>query len=261
VVTLPGDRLQGPEINLARRARFFFFFCSGSLAGMKTTTTDKNPRPLSRRQAAEAMDQLPLSEVLGPSVTRGLTHKQKEFAHHIARGETGAQAYRLVYSKGAKPMTAGNNAQKLKRDTRVITEAEAYRLALEGEKQRTPAALRALVIKTLVDVMINPETPPAVKINAAKVAGQITEVSAFTERTEVRTISSSEDAKAKIFEELRRLSNAQAVDVDVIRSADSLLDELNAAAMPEPIAADPADEPTLPTPHPPLSTGGTGARP
>jgi len=132
-----------------------------------------------------------------------------------------------------------------------MNEAEAYRLALEGEKQRTPAALRALVIKTLVDVMIDPETPPAVKINAAKVAGQITEVSAFTERSEVRTISSSEDAKARIFEELRRLSNAQAVDVDVIRSADSLMDELNAAAKPEILEADSRDTATPPTPHPP----------
>jgi len=228
---------------------------------MKATPTPKEPRPISRRQAAQAMDQLPLSEVLGPSVTRGLTHKQKEFAHHIARGETGAQAYRLVYSKTAKPTTAGNHASRFKKDARIMTEAEAYRLALEGEKQRTPAALRALVIKTLVDVMIDPETPPAVKINAAKVAGQITEVSAFTERTEVRTISSSEDAKAKIFEELRRLSNAQAVDVDVIRSADSLLDELNAAAMPEPQVVESADELTPPTPRPPLSTGATGARP
>ena len=106
-----------------------------------------------------------------------------------------------------------------------MTEIEAYQAALEAAEHRTPAALRQLVIKTLVDVMIDPSTPPAAKINAAKVAGQITEVAAFTERKEVRTITSSEDAKAKIMQELRRLTNEQAVDATNIE-ADSLLAEL-----------------------------------
>ena len=218
---------------------------------MKHTPTDQSPRPLSRRQTAQAFDQYPMNEVLGPKVSKGLTHKQREFAKNLALGNTGAESYRRVYSKTAKPKTAGDAASRMKQDSRIISEVEAYRLAIESENQRTPAALRALVIKTLVDVMIDPETPPAVKINAAKVAGQITEVSAFTERTEVRTISSSEDAKARIFEELKRLSNAQAVDVDVIRSADSLMDELNAAAKPEILEADSRDTATPPTPHPP----------
>jgi hypothetical protein len=197
-----------------------------------------------------------MADILGPSVSRELTHKQKEFARHIARGETGAQAYRLAYNTKAKPIVQGTEASRMRKNPKIAHEVEAYRLALEAEKQRTPAALRALVIKTLVDVMVNPETPPAVKINAAKVAGQITEVSAFTERKEVRTITSSEDAKAKIFEELKRLSNAQAVDVDVIRSADSLLDELSASAKPEPLVTDTTDDETPPPPHTPDLTGG-----
>ena len=188
-------------------------------------TTSRLTAKLSRAQVAHAFDQFPIERVLGVKTARELTTKQKTFARLVAEGNTGADAYRLAYSKNAKPVTAGNNACKLKRDTRVINEVEAYRMALEAAEHRTPAALRQLVIKTLVDVMIDPSTPPAAKINAAKVAGQITEVAAFTERKEVRTITSSEDAKAKIMQELRRLTNEQAVDATIIE-ADSLLAEL-----------------------------------
>jgi len=174
---------------------------------------------------AQAFDQFPIERVLGVKTARELTTKQKTFARLVAEGNTGAEAYRQAYSRKCKPSTAGNHASRFRKDARIMTEIEAYQAALEAAEHRTPAALRQLVIKTLVDVMIDPSTPPAAKINAAKVAGQITEVAAFTERKEVRTITSSEDAKAKIMQELRRLTNEQAVDATIIE-ADSLLAEL-----------------------------------
>jgi hypothetical protein len=77
--------------------------------------------------------------------------------------------------------------------------------------------------------LIDPDTKPAVRINAAKVLGTVTEVAAFTERKEVRTISSSEDARARVMQELRGLLTSSATDATVIE-ADSLLQELTGDA-------------------------------
>ncbi len=89
------------------------------------------------------------------------------------------------------------------------------------------AGLRALVIQTLVQTMIDPETKDAVKIAAAKTLGTVTEVAAFTERKETRVITSSEDAKTKLLAKLRDMMKANATDATVI-DADSLLMELAA---------------------------------
>jgi hypothetical protein len=78
-------------------------------------------------------------------------------------------------------------------------------------------------------------------------------VGLYTERKEVRTISSSDDAKARVMSELRRLMNAQADDAQVIdAAASSLLDEL-ADVRPHPSPTNPteqteslADEHTIP---------------
>ena len=76
-------------------------------------------------------------------------------------------------------------------------------------------------------VIIDEDTPPAVLVQAAKVAGTISEVGLYVDRKEVRTISSSDDAKARVMAELRRLMNAQAEDAHTIdAAASSLLDEL-----------------------------------
>ena len=182
---------------------------------------------MNRAQVKQALDQVPMVEVLGMKVASTLTTKQKAFAKNLALGDTGATAYRKAYnSKTTRAATVGNDASTLKARPDIAREVEAYRLAIEAGKQRTPAALRDLVIQTLVQVMIDPDTPPAVRIGAAKIAGQITEVAAFTERKEVRTISSSEDARARIMAELKRLSNNDADDAVIVNAADSLLAEL-----------------------------------
>ena len=133
-------------------------------------------------------------------------------------------------------------------------EIEAYALAIEAEKHRSPAALRSLVIQTLTQVLIDPDTKPAVRINAAKVLGTVTEVAAFTERKEVRTISSSEDARARVMQELRGLLTSNASDATIIE-ADSLLQELTGDAVkfnasPAVESAEP-DQQTPPHPDPP----------
>jgi hypothetical protein len=82
-----------------------------------------------------------------------------------------------------------------------------------------------------VQTAIDPETKPAVRVQAAKVLGTVTEVAAFTERKEVRTISSSEDARAKVLAEIKTLmlGTDNATDIE----ATSLLNELQADTVPE----------------------------
>ena len=158
---------------------------------------------------------------------KGLTSKQKTFCKEVAMGQTGSEAYRSSYSKTAKPKTAANQASKLKAKPTISATIEAMEGAIRAAEYQTPAGLRALVIQTLVQTMIDPETKDAVKIAAAKTLGTVTEVAAFTERKEVRTITSSEDAKSKLLAKLRDMMKANATDATVI-DADSLLMELGA---------------------------------
>jgi phage terminase small subunit len=215
----------------------------------------KQPSKLTRAQLTQALDSVPVSHILGKTVSRELTPKQRTFALEVAKGSTGAAAYRKAYSPKGKPKTHGDNASRLKGDERIQAEIQAIQLAIKAQEYQTPAALRALVIQSLVGVITNPDSQPGQITAAAKVLGTVTEVAAFTERKEVRTITSSEDARAKIMAELKQLANADAVDVVVNDDADSLLAELAFSAesethpYPTPQAGDaesPADIHTIP---------------
>jgi len=146
----------------------------------------------------------------------------------VAKGSTGAAAYRKAYNTKGSPKLQGSEASKLKARPSIAQEIEAYQLAIEAAKHRNPAALRELVIQSLVQVIIDPESKPGQITAAAKVLGTVTEVAAFTQRSEIKTITSSEDARASIMAQLRELSNASAIDVDALDSgAASLLAELS----------------------------------
>lgn len=148
-------------------------------------------------------------------------------------GATKAQAYRNNYN-AKSPHTMTSKPYHLAADDRVKAEIEAIKRAIAAQEYQTPAALRALVIQSLVGVITNPDSQPGQITAAAKVLGTVTEVAAFTERKEVRTITSSEDARAKIMQELRQLTAADVEDVTAIDSdADSLLAELAAANVEE----------------------------
>ena len=81
------------------------------------------------------------------------------------------------------------------------------------------------MISGLVEIALNPDTKDSVRVQALRTIGTITEVSAFTERKEVRTISSSETAKASILAQLQTLMAGDVTDV-TSRDAESLLAEL-----------------------------------
>lgn len=188
------------------------------------TPVPKHPMKLSRKAIDKGLDTLPMSVILGKKVSDGLTHKQRQFAREVAKGSTKADAYRAAYDVTSKH-TMASKPYELMRDDRIQREIEAYELAIEAAKHRTPAALRELVIQGLVQVALNPDAKDAVKVQALKTLGNITEVAAFTERKEIRTISSSDDARARVMSELRGLLTGSATDATVIE-ADSLLAEL-----------------------------------
>jgi phage terminase small subunit len=182
---------------------------------------------LSRKALEKAAKETPIEHILGRQVSGALTPKQRRFAHEVAKGATKADAYRAAYDVTSK-YTMASKPYELMRDERIQREIDAYALAIEAEKHRTPAALRSLVIQGLVQVALDADTKDAVKVQALKTLGTVTEVAAFTERKEVRSITSSDDARAKVMAELRTLLTAQAQDATVIEAdADSLLRELS----------------------------------
>lgn len=180
---------------------------------------------LSRRELKQELKDTPIEAILGTHVSRTLTGKQKAFALEVAKGQTKADAYRKAYKPDASKHTMASKPYELARDDRIQREIKAYELAIEASKHRTPAALRELVISGLVEVALNPDTKDAVRVQALRTIGTITEVSAFTERKEVRTISSSETAKASILAQLQTLMQGEITDV-TSRDAESLLNEL-----------------------------------
>ena len=155
----------------------------------------------------------------------GLTAKQKRFAEGIVlEGLTGADAYRQAYSAKGSPKSVGTNASKLKAQARIQLELQALEQAKQVAALHTAEALRSLVISSLTSALIDPETKPATRIQAAKVLGQVTEVAAFTERKEITHIQDSGAIRSQILDQLKglMLGTADAQDVD----ANSLLVEL-----------------------------------
>jgi hypothetical protein len=167
-----------------------------------------------------------MNTILGVS-SKALTSKQKLFCKEVAMGSTGSDALRKAYNRKGKTKTIANDAYKLKKRPDIGATIEAMEEAIRAAEYQTPAGLRALVIQTLVQTMIDPEVKDSVKVAAAKTLGTVTEVAAFTERKETRIITSSEDAKAKLLAKLRDIMKSNATDATVI-DADSLLMELAA---------------------------------
>jgi hypothetical protein len=183
-------------------------------------------KPISRLQARKALEEIPMHEVLLVSNSE-LTAKQMEFAKQVALGNTGAESYRKAYSDKGKKKTQGDNASRLKADSRVQAAISAFEAANLAATYRSASGLRELVIDSLVQVLIDPETKPAQKIQAAKTIGTINEVSLFTEHKTITHIQDSADIKEKILAQIKTLmlgtgAGNEVQDVDAIE----LLNEL-----------------------------------
>ena len=193
---------------------------------------------LTRKAIAEGLDQVPIDAVIlgaANSKEQRLTAKQREFARQIALGETKAGAYRKAYKSKGKPETASKRGQELAKTGIVSAQIEAFRLAIEAERSRTPAHLRALVVHKLTEKAIDPGIPPAQQIKALELLGKITEVALFTERREVIQVKDSGEIRARLIESIRAAIKNSAEDAKV-KDADLLLAEISGT-----IDAQPAD--------------------
>lgn len=162
------------------------------------------PQKLTRAQIKQGLDQIPIETLLssGEGKTPKLTGKQKAFAHAIALGETKAEAYRKAYKRTATKSTLSAQPYILAKDQRIAKEVEAYRLALEAEKHRNPAQLKALLVQQLVQHSLDEEFPPAQRMKALQLIGNLFEVGAFLERKEVTTVRKSTDIRTRLLERL-----------------------------------------------------------
>jgi hypothetical protein len=182
---------------------------------------------ISRKAIKESLKEQGIESTL--LVRKGtLTTKQRRFAEGVAMGSTKAQAYRDAYNQNPAPSTIVTAPYTLAADPRIKREIEAYSLAIEAAKYRTAEGMRGLVLQSLVSVLIDPGSKPSEKIQAAKILGSVTEVSAFTERKEITTINGSASIKAKIMAELKTIMLGSGQDItDIVGIDNSLLDELN----------------------------------
>jgi hypothetical protein len=202
---------------------------------MAKQTTQK----LTREQIKEGLNTIPVESLLsaGKGKTPQLTAKAKAFARSVAMGKTKAQAYRDSYNSDPAPSTIVTAPYKLAADPRVQREIEAYQLAIEAEKHRTPAQLKALLVQQLVAHSLDEDFPPASRVQCLKLLGSLFEVGAFVERKEITTVARSDDIRTRL------LSRLQAVTVDApVDDALDLLAEIKSAKQ-----AAPAD-PTAPVP-------------
>jgi len=185
---------------------------------MAKQTTQK----LSRAQIRAGLDTIPIESLLssGEGKTPKLTTKQRAFAHAVAMGKTKAEAYRGAYKANPAPSTIVCAPYVLAKDARIQQEVEAYKLAIEAEKHRTPSQLKALLVQQLVQHSLDAEFPPASRVACLKLLGSLYDVGAFLERKEITTVSRSEDIRTRL------LSRLQAITVDADVKADDALDLL-----------------------------------
>lgn len=170
------------------------------------------PQKLTRAQIKAGLDQVPIESLLssGEGKQPKITGKMKAFAHAVALGETKANAYRKAYKQTATKRTLASKPYELMRDERIQREAEAYRLALAAAEHRTPAQLKALLVQQLVQHTLDPEFPPAQRMRALQLIGNLFEVGAFLERKESTVIHKSSDIRTRLLERLQARAPASA---------------------------------------------------
>jgi len=123
----------------------------------------------------------------------------------------------------------------------VAREVEAYKLAIEAEKHRTPAQLKALLVQQLVQHSLDEHFPPASRVACLKLLGSLFEVGAFVERKETTIISRSDDIRSRL------MARLQTVTVDTDVKVDDALDLLAEIRKPsQPLLVEALDAPTAP---------------
>jgi len=204
---------------------------------MARQTTQK----LTRAQIRDGLDTIPIDVLLGAGQgkTAKLTTKQRDFAKAVAMGKTKAQAYRESYKANPAPSTMLSEPYIVAANPIVAKEIEAYKAAIEAEKHRTPAQLKALLVQQLVQHSLDDDFPPASRVQCLKLLGSLFEVGAFVERKEITTVNRSEDIRTRLLSRLQTI----AVDATEVQHDDALdlLAEIRGSQA-EPKTQPPADD-------------------
>ena len=185
---------------------------------MARQTTQK----LTRAQIREGLDTIPIETLLssGQGKKPALTTKQRNFAKAVAMGKTKAQAYSDSYKANPAPSTMLSEPYMVAANPIVAREVEAYKIAIEAEKHRNPAQLKALLVQQLVQHSLDDDFPPASRVACLKLLGSLYDVGAFVERKEITTVNRSEDIRTRLLSRLQTIT----VDADIV--ADDALDLL-----------------------------------
>jgi hypothetical protein len=205
---------------------------------------------LSRAEVKEALKAVPIERVLVGMAESGqtrLTPKQIRFAEEIAKGETKAGAYRKSRETKAKPSSASRQGQELMKNPAIVAQVEAFRLAGEAEKLRTPASLRAFTIQKLTEGALSEDFPPAQRVKCLELLGKITEVALFTERKVVEHLTADpEQIKIQLISTLKKALKVDAIDAKLIEG-DTLMQEIRGAGLDESSGAEPHPMATPPS--------------
>jgi len=203
---------------------------TASKASKPAKSSARPLKKLTRSQITEGLQQFPVEVLLsaGQNKKAQLTTKQRDFAHQLALGKTKAQAYRDSRTGTPAPSTIVCQPYKLAADARIQQEVEAYKLAIEAEKHRTPAQLKSLLVQQLVQHSLDGDFPPAQRVQCLKLLGSLFEVGAFVERKEVTTVNRSGDIRARIMDTLKDVTDITALDDGL-----SLLQEIGQYTQPQ----------------------------
>ena len=151
---------------------------------------------LTRDQVREALESHSLDRVL---LAKGsLTSQQRKLAKELATKSTKKEA---IQAAGYSTKTGYKAAQH----PAVKRLEEAYRLAAEAQHIQTPAKIRQVVINELLNLSLDRRCPYSSRIRALELLGKVTEVAAFTERSETITHTDSTTARQQIIDRLKAL--------------------------------------------------------
>jgi hypothetical protein len=131
----------------------------------------------------------------------------------------------------------------------VSREIEATRAAIESAKHRTPAQLKALLVHELVKHSLDEDFPPAQRMRALQLIGNLFEVGAFLERKESTVIHKSADIRARLLDRLQ----ARAPSAGPAADALDLLEEIRGTGISDAEDADPTGG--APAQRDPVATG------
>lgn len=163
-------------------------------------------KKITKRDIKEELDSIPMDKLLlGKARDRTFTAKQKKFAKGVALGKTLSDSYREAYDTEGRPAIVNSDASKLASNPKIAQLIEAYSEAIEADKYRTPAQLRALVIHQLTKHAIDEDISTRDRLSALKMLGTVAEVGAFVERKESLVVHESGKIKAQLIEQLKTI--------------------------------------------------------